>query len=83
MDIDWKWHEMQLEVTKVDSIELISIFQLPRECNKIDMLLREVIYGNRDKQSQKASMKLWRRWQQILIEEEVAGWRSTITGERL
>lgn len=46
------------------------------------MLLREVIYGNGDKQSQKASMKLWRGWHQILFEEEVAGWKSTITGER-
>lgn len=56
---------MQPEVPKVDSIGLISIFQLPRECNKIDMLLREVIYGNGDKWSQKTSMKQWRRWQQI------------------
>lgn len=82
MDIEGKWHKIQPEVTKVDNIGLISIFQLPRECNKIDMLLREVIYGNGDKQSQKASMKLWRGWHQILFEEEVAGWKSTITGER-
>lgn len=73
---------MQPEVTKVDSRGLVSIFQLPRECNKIDMLLRQEIYGNEDKQSQKISMKLWRRWQQILVEEEVPGWRSTITEER-
>lgn len=73
---------MQPEVPKVDSIGLISIFQFPRECNKIDMLLREVIYGNGDKWSQKTSMKQWRRWQQILVEEKVPGWRSTITGER-
>lgn len=46
------------------------------------MVLREVISGNGDKQSQKASMKLWRSWQQILVEEEVPGWRRTITGER-
>lgn len=70
---------MQPEVTKVDSIGLI---YLPRECNKIDMVLRQVISGNGDKQSQKASMKLWRRWQQILVEEEVPGWRRTITVER-
>lgn len=42
---------MQPEVTKIDSIRLLSIFQLPRECTKIDMLLREVIYGNGDEQS--------------------------------
>lgn len=73
---------MQPEVTKVYSIGLIFIFQLPRQCNKIDMVLREVISGNGDKQSQKASMKLWRSWQQILVEEEVPGWRRTVTGER-
>lgn len=72
---------MQTEVTKIDSRGLISIFQLPRECNKIAMLLRQEIHGNEDKQSQKISVKLWRRWQQILVEEEVPGWRSTITGE--
>lgn len=73
---------MQPEVPKVDSVGLICIFQFQRECNKIDMLLREVTYGNGDKWSQKASMKQWRRWQQILVEEEVPGWRSTITGGR-
>lgn len=58
---------MQPEVTEVDSIGLISIFELPGECNKLDTLLKEVIYGNGDKRSQKASMKLQRRWQQILV----------------
>lgn len=72
---------MQTEVTKIDSRGLISIFQLPRECNKIAMLLRQEIHGNEDKQSQKIRVKLWRRWQQILEEEEVPAWRSTITGE--
>lgn len=40
---------MQPEVIKVDGIGLIHIFELPREWSKIDILLREVIYENRDR----------------------------------
>lgn len=49
MYTDWKLHKMQTEVTKIDSRGLISIFQLPRECNKIAMLLRQEIHGNEDR----------------------------------
>lgn len=50
MAINKKLHKMQPEVIKVESMELIHTFQLPREWSKIDILLREVIYENRDKQ---------------------------------
>lgn len=50
MAIDRKQHKMQPEVIEAACMGLIHIFQLLSELSKIDMLLWEVIYENKDKQ---------------------------------